>query len=281
MDSHIHLFDTSRPQGVPWPSKDSSIYRNAMPDHYRRLASPLGITGAVAIECSPWPSDNQWLLDTARQDSIIKGIIGNLEPGTQGFAKELERLAKDNLFRGIRYGNLWGRDLGAKLSDQAFISDMKMLASGRLVLDTANPDADLISTVVRLTDRAPDLTVVIDHLPALRLPIDQALRKSCEADLQRLAQRTRVSVKLSGIIQRTGDRVSLKVNNYREYLEQIWSMFGEDRVLYGSDWPNSEQWANYAEVFQLAKDFISSKNPVGVAKFYWKNSLRVYGLTKG
>ncbi len=68
IDTHIHLFDPRRPQGVPWPLKDDKImYRPALPDRYRSLTKGLGIVGAIEIECSPWLEDNQWVLDICRQ----------------------------------------------------------------------------------------------------------------------------------------------------------------------------------------------------------------------
>src|SRR3954447_11333599 len=79
IDTHIHLFDPTRPQGVPWPAKDNAkLYRPALPDRYRKLTAPFGVTAAVAVEASPWLEDNQWLLDTAARDHIIVGVVGNL-----------------------------------------------------------------------------------------------------------------------------------------------------------------------------------------------------------
>ena len=46
-----------------------------------------------------------------RTDTIVVGVVGNLEPGKPDFAEMLGRYHKNPLFRGIRYGNLWGRDL--------------------------------------------------------------------------------------------------------------------------------------------------------------------------
>ena len=169
IDSHIHLFDVSRPQGVPWPSKDSSIYQSSLPDGYRKLAAPYGIVGAIAIECSPWTADNEWVLSIAAKESIIVGMIGNLEPGTPDFAKRLEQLHKNPLFLGIRYGNLWGRDLGNEISKPEFIAGLKLLAGAGLVLDTANPAPALMRAVVRVTDQVPNLRIVLDHLPRLTL----------------------------------------------------------------------------------------------------------------
>ncbi len=280
IDSHIHLFEVSRPQGVPWPPKNSIIYKNALPERFRRLAAPLGVTGAIEIECSPWLEDNQWVLNVAAQDPIIVGTIGDLEPGTPDFRKQLERFHENRLFRGIRYGNLWGRDLSKQLSKPDFIDDLKLLASAGLVLDTANPDPALIHAVVQLSDRIPNLTIIIDHLPELTPPEDAAGRKACDADLHLLGERPQVFAKVSGIVRRVDGRVPLDVAFYHDRLDPIWETFGPDRLLYGSDWPNCNLWAQYADVLRLARAFIAAKDPASSDKFFWNNSLRAYAWVK-
>jgi L-fuconolactonase len=280
IDTHIHLFDVSRPQGVPWPPKDSKIYQSALPDRYRKVAAPFGIVGAIEIECSPWPDDNEWVLGVAERAPIIVGTIGNLEPGTPGFGKHLERLHGNPLFRGLRCGNLWGRDLGAEISRPECVADLKLLASAGLVMDTANPTPSLMRSIVRLSDLVPDLTIVLDHLPGLTVPSDAAAGKACEDDLRTLAGRSRVFAKISGIVRGVGERVPLDLNFYRDRLNHIWELFGPDRLMYGSDWPNGEQWASYPDVFRLAHEFISTKEPLAIEKFYWRNSLAVYRWVK-
>jgi hypothetical protein len=64
-----------------------------LPARYRKLTQALGVTGTVAIEASPWSEDNQWLLDLARINPIIVGMVGHLSPGTSEFKdhhRELE-----------------------------------------------------------------------------------------------------------------------------------------------------------------------------------------------
>jgi predicted TIM-barrel fold metal-dependent hydrolase len=280
IDSHIHLFDVSRPQGVPWPPKDSPIYQTALPARYRRLAVQHGIVGAIEIECSPWLADNDWVLNIAAKDSIIVGTIGDLEPAKPAFAKHLDHLRQNPLFRGIRYGNIWDRDLGKEIANPAFIEDLKILSSAGLVLDTANPDPSLIHAVVRLSDRIPNLTIIVDHLPELTPPTDSAARQACDADLALLGQRPQIFAKVSGIVRSVDGRVPLDIGFYRDRLDHIWGTFGSDRLLYGSDWPNSDQWAQYPDVFRLAKQFISSKDDSAQEKFFWKNSLQAYKWVK-
>ena len=50
IDTHVHLYDPTRPQGVPWPSPEqASIYRRFLPADYRKIAEPFGVVGMIAF----------------------------------------------------------------------------------------------------------------------------------------------------------------------------------------------------------------------------------------
>ena len=281
IDTHIHLFDPSRPQGVPWPDKDDTIlYRPALPDRYQRLTKALGIVGAIEVECSPWLEDNQWVLDIAAKDTIIVGTVGNLEPGKPDFRKHLERFRQNPLFRGIRYGNLWNRNLGGQLSAPDFISDLKALADAGLELDSANPTPALISDVVRLTDRIPSLRVVIDHLPQLEPPTESRAGSAYESNLCELGKRPQVYVKVSEVLRRVGGQVPDDLNFYRPRLDEFWEIFGQDRLIFGSDWPNSDHMGTYPQVLNVVRSYFTSKGEAATEKFFWKNSVAAYRWVK-
>jgi len=272
VDTHIHLFDTTRPQGVPWPDKnDAVLYKPALPARYRQVTQGLGVAGAIEIECSPWLEDNQWVLDVAAKDSIIVGVIGDLEPGHPRFRAQLERFARNPLFRGIRYGNLWGRDLGAELEKPAFIAGLRALAEAGLVLDTANPTPALMADVARLTDRVPNLCVVLDHLPKL---------DPSTANLRELGKRPHVYVKVSGVLRRVADRVPLDTAFYRDRLDEIWDVFGPNRLIYGSDWPNCDSWGTYAQVLKIVEEYFHGKGTAAAERYFWKNSIAAYRWIK-
>jgi len=126
IDTHIHLYDPTRPQGVPWsaPRAPGTAPQPALPDRYRALAEPLGVVGAIEVEASPWIEDNLWVLEVAERDPIMVGTIGNLQPEQPEFAEYLARYHKNPLFRGIRYGNLWGYDITKQVETAAFIGGM-------------------------------------------------------------------------------------------------------------------------------------------------------------
>lgn len=278
IDAHIHLFDPRRPGGVPWPDKaDTVLYQPALPPRYKSLATPFGVVGAIAVECSSWVKDNDWLLRASGRDKIIVGVIGNLDPATPDFSQQLEHLLANPLFRGIRYGNLWGRNLGVKLSNPEFISNLKRLSGAGLLLESANPTPFLIADILKLTDRVPELRIVIDHLPQALPPAEPSARRAYEQDLQALSQRSNVFVKGSEVLRRIDDKVPHDLEFYRPWLDEIWETFGEDRLLFGSDWPNSDHLASYAGTIDIIRQYVTHKGRRALEKFFWKNSIVGYG----
>jgi L-fucono-1,5-lactonase len=280
IDTHIHLFDPTRPQGAPYsgPRVPGVAPIPAYPDRYRKLAIPLGSVGAVKVEASPWVEDNLWVLDVAQRDTIIVGVIGNLEPDKPEFKEYFDRYRKHPLFRGIRYGNLWGRDVGKQADNPVFIDGLKLLADADLVLDTANPSMPLLQAMLKISDKVPQLRIVLDHLPNFE-PTD-AQRPAYEAALEDFAKRPQIYVKLSAILRRVDGKVSTDLAAYKAKLDLLVETFGEDRILFGSDWPNSDGVAPVDQVFKIAKDYFATKPRPVAEKYFWKNSVAAYKWVK-
>ncbi len=277
VDTHIHLFDPNRPQGIPWPPKtETALYHPALPDRYARISAPFDVVGAIAVEASPWLSDNDWLLQTAGQSPLIVGVIGDLDPASSGFPGQLERLHANSLFRGIRYGNLWGRDLGAELKNPTFVQNLKRLPGLGLLLESANPNPTLIRQIRTLADLVPDLRIVIDHLPQAVPPAEPAARKLYEEDLMVLGKHPNIFVKGSEALRGFKGPLSDNLDRYRPWLDQIWDLFGEDRIVFASDWPNSDSIAPFAKHLEIIQRYVVAKGPAAAEKFFWKNSRVVY-----
>jgi L-fuconolactonase len=281
IDTHIHLFDPSRPQGAPYSGprlEPGATPIAAYPDRYRKLAVPLGVVGAIKVEASPWIEDNLWVLEVAQRDPIMVGVVGNLEPDKPEFPEYLERYHKNPLFRGIRYGNLWGRDITKQSTNPVFVSGLKLLAEADLVLDTANPRVPLLEAVIRISDAVPTLRIVLDHLPSLD-PADVD-RAAYDRALKEIGQRPKIYVKLSEIIHRVNGQVSTELHPYRARLDALIDGFGEDRILFGSDWPNSDGVAPVDRVFAVAKEYFLAKPRHIAEKYFWRNSVAAYKWVK-
>lgn len=243
LDAHIHLFDPTRSQGVPWPGKSALP---ATSERLQAVATPWGVVGAIHVEASPWLEDNDWVLKTIEKDPFLVGMVGNLDPLDGQFGKRLERYGRHPKFLGIRYGNLWGRNLAQDVEKPRFLDAMLELARAGLTLDSANPNAELLAGLRRLSDAVPDLRIVIDHLPSFATPDVGVLRA--------LAQRP-VYVKVSMFPQGSEGVAT-------ERMALALETFGPERVIFGSDWPNSAgNWRTYAQAVQLVQPYFVAKAP--------------------
>lgn len=273
IDCHTHFYDPTRPQGVPWPARnDAQLYRRVLPDDFKRLAVPLGITGTVVVEASAWIPDNQWVLDLAKDEPLIKGLVGHLNPGDDSFALHLDRLSQNPLFRGIRVS---GGDV-LKLAEPIRHRHLQLLAHHDLSLDV-NGGVNSLATVAAVARAVPKLRVIINHVANVR--IDGGVPPVDWLDGMRAAsQQPNVFCKVSGLVEGSGRRRAAPrdVDFYRPMLDHVWNCFGENRVIYGSNWPVSELFADFVRVHEIVKGYFAEKGARASRKYFADNARSVY-----
>ena len=289
IDTHVHLYDPTRPQGVPWPSPaQASIYRRFLPADYRKIAEPFGVVGMIETECSPWVEDNYWVLEVSAKETIVVGEVGDLFPGKPDFGEHLGRLQKNPLYRGIRFAYLWGRDVAEEIRKPQVMADLRLLSEAGLSLDSGGGPKD-VPNLIHITDKIPNLRVIINHLPGAPIPDDPAARAAYQQGLRELGKRPQVYVKVSEIFQRVdekgrrvskGGRIPRELSFYRPRLDEIWEAFGQDRLLFASDWTNSEPMGTFAQTLALVHEYFEQKGPQALEKFFWKNSVAAYRWAK-
>lgn len=290
IDTHVHLYDPTRPQGVPWPGPEqpASIYRRFLPADYRKIAEPYGVVGLIETECSPWLEDNYWVLDIAAPEPIVVGEVGDLLPGHPDYGENLGRLHKNPIYVGIRLSNLWGRNVEELLKKPQVWTDLKALADAGLSLDFGG-GAKEVQQLLVITERIPNIRIVINHLPGARVPDDPAVRATWQRQTQELAKRPNIYVKFSEIYQRVdekgrrvtnGGRIPRDLAFYKPRLDEIWETFGADRLMFASDWTNSEPMSTFGELVALDHEYFAPKGREVMEKVFWKNSLAAYRWKK-
>ena len=279
IDTHVHLFDSRRPQGVPyagspeWAKEHNGV---ALPSTYDAYAKPLNIVGAIELEASPWVEDNLWVLEQMETDPLFVGTVGDLEPEKPDFAELFDRFRKNPMFIGIRCGNIWDRSVDKQIEKPKFIEGLKRVADAGLVMDSANPTVALMNTMVRINDKVPGLRIVLDHLPSLDpTPAEQ---KAYEAVLKEIHGRPMINAKLSEIDHRTMKERGMAA--HKDRLDMLMASFGPDRVVFGTDWPNSWGTATPAEIVAVARAYFATRTREEAEKYFWKNSLSIYKWKK-
>lgn len=275
VDCHTHFYDPSRPEGVPWPGKDDkALYKPTLPDDYRKLGDPLGVTGTVIVEASPWVEDNQWILDLAQNDRFIRGLVGNLAPGSPEFAKNFVRFARNKLFLGIRVNS---GPLAMGLKNPEFLADIKRLSLASLQLDI-NGGPELLPLVAQLAEKFPDLRIVVNHLANVRIDGKEPPKAWIEG-MQAAAKHPHVFCKVSALVEGASqpDKQSpTDVAFYKPVLDHAWKTFGENRLIYGSNWPVSERYGSLAVVQQIVADYVADMKELNRWKFFAGNAKTAY-----
>jgi L-fuconolactonase len=271
LDTHTHFYDPTRPQGVPWPPKnDPFLHRKILPQELKSIAEPLGVTGTIVVEASAWIEDNQWILDLAKNDPFIKGLVGHLKPGKPNFARDLDRFAANRLFRGIRVG-LWDIPLN---DDAAFVSDLRLLGKRGLTLDVLG-GPDQVEKIAKLAESIPDLRIIVDHCAGVRVT-GGAPDANWTRGIKTLAKKSNIFMKVSGLVEGTGFKNSspISVKFYEPILDALWNYFGEDRVLFGSNWPVSARFASYENVLKIVQRYLQPGR--AAEKYFRLNAQRIY-----
>jgi predicted TIM-barrel fold metal-dependent hydrolase len=284
IDAHIHLFDNTRPvfTGYTGGLFYRALNKPSTPAMYATLAQPAGIVGAIVVEsAAQFIDDNLYYLETARDNPIMVGVSGNLDPGSNDFAKYLNHFHRDPLYRAIRSSRFYTTDGGKVALNPVQVANLKLLAQADLALDTANPSMPLMQANVLLADAIPDLRIIMDHLPSFDPTADG--QAAYEEVVKEMAARPNIFVKLTEVYHPKGGDGGVIVKNYeflRARLEYLFEAFGEDRVMFGTDYPNSYGVATISEEVGLMQQFFSTKPRATQEKYFWKNSANIYKWKK-
>lgn len=279
VETHIHFWQTTRPGGVPWPTAaEGPIFRDVLPPEYSAFAKSQGVVAAGVVEASGIVADNQWILDLVKPDPFYSFFVGNLEIGATTFAADLARFAGDPRFVGIR-GYLTGPAEGITLS-AAQLTSLRDLAERGMTLDiisrgTKNPK----SQVQALCTAVPNLRIIIDHLGgAAGLAVDP----TWEADIRRLATACpNMTMKFSSFydMYAPGDVVFASptdLASYKPHFDVLMSAFGQDRLIWGSNWPVIGLHGTFEAQIAIAEQYLA---PLGTGvrdKVMFKNALAFY-----
>lgn len=274
IDCHTHFYDPSRKEGVPWPGKGTPLYRTVLPKDLRAVKQYVPVTGTVIVEASPRLEDNDWLLSISKDDPFVVGIVGHVDPGTAEYTANIKRLAANPLFRGIRVGS----NVVTKALEKNDLADFKLLAEHDLVLDV-NGGPDTPGIVAKLAAKLPELRVIQNHIGNVKITKD-APPADWAAGIRAAAEQKSVFCKISALVEGANrDKTippSHDVEFYRPYIDVVWSAFGDDRVIYGSNWPVSDGATDYYTLQKIALDYALGRGAEPLKKFCSLNAKQGY-----
>ena len=273
VDSHQHFWDLSR-FDYPWMPKDSPVLRrNYLPPDLEPLLRDAGVDATVVVQAHPSVEEAEWLLSLARETPWIAGVVAWVDLTDPDVGRTLERLAQSPYLKGVRAmvedkpDDLW-------LLRPEVVRGLKEVARLGLAYDLLIRPRH-IKLVPELAEEVPDLRMVVDHIA--KPPIRWGAFEQWAVDISHLSEIPQVFCKVSGMVTEADHR-HWSVEDLRPYVEHVVSVFGLDRLMWGSDWPVCRLSAGYGRVLQSALDALGPLTPAQRERFLGGTAVEFYRL---
>jgi predicted TIM-barrel fold metal-dependent hydrolase len=227
IDGHAHVF--ARDLKTTPSARYAPDYDATLAD-YLALLDAHGLSHGVLVQPSFLGTDNRYLLQAlAQAPSRLRGVVV-VDPGIA--PDQLERMAALGV-KGVRL-NLVGRDL-PDLGDAHWQAFFKRLNALGWHVELHRRLEDLPGLLTPLL--AAGCRVVVDHYGRAdaRLGIDQPGFQQLLA----WGREGAVWVKVSALYRLTGSATE-QLRFAGEALPALFEHLGEDRLLWGSDWPHTQ-----------------------------------------
>lgn len=247
IDAHHHLWDPARGDYGWMPEDDPVLSRVYDLSEGEMTFAASGVSHSVVVQAAPTVAESDYLLSLADQSDVIAGVVGWIDFEDEQHRAELERLARHPKFRSVR-------PMVQDISDNDWVlgANIRWAFDALCDLDLAFDALGFPRHATRFFEifqRYPDLRVVIDH--CLKPEIMRGAFDDWAREIEQLARETNARCKLSGLVTEAGEDYGEAV--LKPYVDHVLSVFGTDRVMWGSDWPVCRLKMEYGDWLQLAK----------------------------
>lgn len=289
IDTHLHIWNLAQ-LSLPWLDGEGPVLNRTytLADYREALdGSPqYQVEGAVYVEVDCAESDkdreNAFIIGCCGdEESLFQGAILSGRLDKEGFREYLERYPSP-FVKGVRQVLHVPEALPGTCLGQQFIENVQWLGQKGLIFEgcVRNPElGDLYETAAA----CPGTTIVLNHMGIVDPDIICAVNPTKEArmyrerwitNLEKLASLPNVVCKVSGL----NPAGAWDDETLRPAVDIALDCFGEDRVMYASNFPVCNIATGMAPWIG-ALDRITRRRGEGFQKkLFSENARRIYGL---
>lgn len=275
IDAHLHLWDISR-LAYPWLDEVSAIKKTFLTNDYQLQTASFTIEKMVFVQCECLPEqcldEVQFVMEQIAKDPRIKGMVA-YAPMEQGTAvKEiLDALAAHPFVKGIR--RMYD-DEPSLCYSSLFIEALNMLPAYGFHFDISIKP-HVVPHSINMIQQCPDTLFIIDHLakPDIKHHAFEQFKK----DIAALAAFPNTVAKISGLPVEA-DIHSWNTQTLEPYITYAMEVFGEDRLLFGGDWPVVTLAGSYEKWINVVFETLEPYGYDVMKKIFYSNAEKIYHL---
>ena len=274
LDAHQHFwnFDDDR---YGWIDESmAALRRDFGPEDLVPHLEDLALDGSIAVQARQDLDETRWLLGLAREHAHVMGVVGWVDLCAQDCERDLAELAQEPELKGVRHVVQDEPDDEFLLRED-FRRGVSRLSEHGLTYDILIHPRHL-EPAARFVDHFPEQPFVLDHLA--KPFIAKRELEPWARDLRALAERPNVSCKLSGMVTEA-EWHRWGPDDFTPYLDTCLEAFGEDRLMFGSDWPVCLLSADYTSMAGIVSAWAHSLTDTQRRKLFGENAARFYSIS--
>ena len=275
VDAHQHYWEVER-FDYRWPEQGiPSLDRDFLPRDLEPRLAEAGVERTVLVQVLHTLGETEWMLDLADRHPSIAGVVGwvDLTRDPDGVATDLEAVRSHSRLVGIRH-------LVHEEPDDDWLARPDVVR-GLGVLEAHGVPYDLLLRpqhlrhVPNLSEAAPDLPMVIDHIA--KPLMGDGVVEPWGTEFRAAAENPNVWCKLSGMITEA-DHAAWTPADLAPYVEIALDAFGTGRLMFGSDWPVCTLAASYGSVIAALREVLGGIEPAVEEALFGANAVAFYRL---
>ncbi|MNH90964.1 Amidohydrolase [compost metagenome] len=273
IDTHQHFwkFDPIRDS---WITEEMQVIRRDFsPLDIQFVLERNGFGGSVAVQADQSKEETAYLVQLANDYPFIKGVVGWIDLQAADIRQQLDGYQSDTVIKGFRH-IVEGEVDPDFLIRPAVLNGLKALADYGYTYDLLIRPRHYAATL-DCVQQNPNLQFVLDHIA--KPPIKSKAFDEWAAFIDALSAFPNVVCKVSGLATEA-DWEGWKLDDFKQYLEHIFARFGNERIMYGSDWPVCLLAASYEESIAIVEDKLGQFTAAEKNAFWAENAIRVYNL---
>jgi L-fuconolactonase len=279
VDAHIHLWDLSR-YPTPWVAGNPILNQSYVLNDFKTQSAGTGVGTIVYVQAA-WANEYSlleadYVTSLAARDGLVQGMVAYapLEYGEQVRSYLDALMVHGTFIKGVRRGLPSPTDKTFPMDK--FMRGIQILREYGLSFDILGKGTPHLDMAIKIAQSAPNSRLIIDHL--LKPFIKQHEFEPWHTQMAQLAAFPNVYAKISGLATEA-DPANWSADDLKPYVDDAVKLFGEDRVVFGGDWPpiltaNS----TYAHWVQTALDLTTSMGASGQRKLFGDNARTFYRL---